>query len=227
MNSRAFLPVVSVFTAVFALLASSVLHAQQYRWIDKDGRVQYSDAPPPASAKDVRRTSPGSTGSGTAGTGAPGSFELAKAVKDFPVTIYTSPNCKEGCDLMRAALNKRGVPFAEKQVYDQETNDELKRVAGALEVPTLVVGSAVRRGFEQESVDALLDTGGYPRTGVLKPLAQKAPPPPDGSAPAADTTVKPAAEAEPATQKAGKYDPSGLVGPAPKQGRYGIPGETK
>ena len=36
--------------------------AQQYRWIDDKGRVQYSDTPPPASAKDVQRKRFGDSG---------------------------------------------------------------------------------------------------------------------------------------------------------------------
>ena len=48
MISRAFLLVL--------LTLAGLAHAQQYRWVDKNGRVQYTDTPPPASAKDVRKT---------------------------------------------------------------------------------------------------------------------------------------------------------------------------
>ena len=227
---RAFLPVFCVL-----LLAGGAAQAQQYRWIDKDGRVRYSDTPPPAGAKDVRKTTAGDTGGAAPQT----SYNLAKAQKDFPVTLYTSPNCKEGCDAMRGALNKRGVPFKEIQVYDQESNDELKRVSGAQEVPTLLVGRSVQRGFEQEAFDILLDSAGYPKVGVVRPLSQKAPAAPESYVPA--ERAKPEVEME-AAQKGGRYDPSGLTGPAPKpgqydpsgltgpeprQGRYGVPAETK
>ena len=140
---------------------------------------------------------------------------------------------------MRGALNKRGVPFKEIQVYDQESNDELKRVSGAQEVPTLLVGRSVQRGFEQEAFDILLDSAGYPKVGVMRPLSQKAPAAPESYVPA--ERAKPEVEME-AAQKGGRYDPSGLTGPAPKpgqydpssltgpeprQGRYGVPAETK
>lgn len=220
------------------LLAAGLAHAQQYRWIDKDGRVQFTDAPPPAGARDVRRTNVT-----TAKPAAPQvPFEVARLQKDFPVTLYTSPNCKEGCDLARGALNKRGVPFKEVQVWNPETNEELKKVSGAVEVPTMVVGRSVQRGFEQGAFDSLLDSAGYPRAGILPPLTQKAPGAPEGYV--AEGGAAPAAQPQPpqASPKAGpydasgltgpapkpgQYDPSGLTGPPPKPGQYGIPGEAK
>jgi len=133
------------------LLAAGLAHAQQYRWTDKDGSVRYTDAPPPAWAKDVRRTN--ITSAKPAAPQLP--FELTRLQKDFPVTLYTSPNCKEGCELARGALNKRGVPFKEVQVWNPETNEELKNVSGAAEVPTLLVGRSANRGFEQGAFDVM------------------------------------------------------------------------
>ena len=214
---RAFLPALGLA----ALLASAPAQAQ-YRWVDKSGRIQYTDTPPPAWAKDVRKEAAPSDAGGVAPQV---SYDLEKAKKDFPVTLYSSPNCKEGCDAVRAALNKRGVPFTEKQVYDQASNDELKRVAGAQEVPTLLVGRSVQRGFEQDAFDALLDSAGYPKAGVLKPLAQKAPPSPEGYAPP-NEAAKPAAEAAPVPAKGGRYDTTNLPATPSKPGKYGIPGES-
>lgn len=41
---------VQLFIAVAILLATATVAAQVYKWVDKDGKVQYSDTPPPASA---------------------------------------------------------------------------------------------------------------------------------------------------------------------------------
>ena len=38
------------FAAAAILLAAATVTAQVYRWVDKDGKVQYSDQPPPAGA---------------------------------------------------------------------------------------------------------------------------------------------------------------------------------
>ena len=41
---------VQLFTAVAILLATATVAAQVYKWVDKDGKIQYSDTPPPATA---------------------------------------------------------------------------------------------------------------------------------------------------------------------------------
>lgn len=123
------------------------------------------------------------------------------------------------------------MPFKEVQVYDPDTNEELKRVSGAVEVPTLLVGRSAQRGFEKSAFDALLDSAGYPKEGTLPALSQKAPAAPEGYVPAAERDAsRPTAQPEkPASPppKAGPYDTSGLEGTPQKPGQYGIPGESK
>ena len=41
---------VQLFIAAAILLATATVAAQVYKWVDKDGKVQYSDMPPPATA---------------------------------------------------------------------------------------------------------------------------------------------------------------------------------
>ena len=195
--------------AALLLCAVTVAQAQQlYRWTDEKGRVHITDTPPPASAKGVQKKKP-VTGGSDAGQQP---FELAVAMKDFPVSLYTSPNCKEPCAAARAALNKRAVPFREIQVWNEETNEVLKKVSGGNDVPTLVVGSSVHRGFEQEAYDSLLDSARYPKAGLLPPRAQAAPEAPEGYVPASERgeapkaePVKPAAEESEAPR--GPYSP--------------------
>ena len=148
--------------------------AQQYRWVDDKGRVQYSDVPPPASAKGVEKKN--FKGSVVDSGAIP--YELSLAMKNAPVTLYTSPTCTEGCTMARSALNRRGVPFREVQVWDEASNAELKKVAGNTFVPTLVVGRSVQTGFDPGAFERLLDSGSYPRN--LPARSQAAPPPPEG-----------------------------------------------
>jgi glutaredoxin len=141
--------------AILVLLGTAAFAAgaqQLYRWTDEKGRVHITDTPPPGSVRKAQQP-----------------FELAQAARDFPVTLYTSPNCKEPCAAARALLNKRGVPFKEVQVWDDPSNEELKRLSGGNDVPTLVVGRSVHRGYAQGSYDALLDSARYPRAGLLAP----------------------------------------------------------
>jgi glutaredoxin len=180
--------------------------AQLYRWTDEKGRVHITDTPPPSSAMNVQKKKPAAPS--VVESQMP--YELAQAVKDFPVTLYTSPSCKQGCDAARDALNKRSVPFKEVQVWDEQTNDELKRVSGGNDVPTLVVGRSVHRGFEQSAYDVLLDSARYPRAGLLRPRAQAVPDAPEGYVPPAERSAPPVAEPvkpEPEAPPAGPYAP--------------------
>jgi glutaredoxin len=192
--------------ALLAIVACASAAAQQlYRWTDEKGRVHITDTPPPAKARDVRTRDAGAPSAVTGQV----PYELAVAMKEFPVVLYTSPSCTAPCAAARDALNRRGVPFKETQVWNPETIAELRRIAGRTEVPVLVVGTSVQSGFEQGSYDALLDAARYPKAGILPARSQSAPPPPEGYAaagkpPAPKAAAKPAAE-EPAPQ--GPYAP--------------------
>jgi glutaredoxin len=183
--------------AVYAVAAS----AQLYRWTDETGRVHITDTPPPASAKGAQRLR---VPDNTVAAQAP--YELEQATENFPITLYTSPSCKEPCASARSALNKRGVPFKEVQVWDEASNAELKRVAGANEVPTLVVGRSVQVGFEQGAFDRLLDAARYPKAGAIPARSQGPPEPPEGYvARSGRGGAEPAEPEEPAAQ--GPYAP--------------------
>jgi glutaredoxin len=231
---RAFLLVLFVAAAA----AVGVAHAQQYRWTDAQGRVHLTDTPPPASAKNVRRIETGAAQS----EAAPLPFEVARLQKDFPVTLYTAPTCKDNCEQARAALNRRSVPFGEIQVWDADTAQKMKSVTGSDQVPALMVGRKVQIGFDQGNFDSLLSSAGYPATGVYPARNQAAPALPEGYIGPDGAVAKPAAtKAAPAAKagpydpsgltgpppKTGQYDPSGLTGPPPRPGQYGIPGERK
>lgn len=229
---RAFLLVLLAAAAA----VSGVAQAQQYRWVDGKGRVQFGDVPPPG-AKDVRKSNIATAKPEPA----PQPFELAQLQKNFPVTLYTAPICKEPCALARGALNRRGVPFSEIQVWNLETLEQLKKAAGGSDnVPALVVGRSALSGFDQGRFDALLNSAGYPAAGAFPARSQAPPALPEGfePPPVAEPVVPAAGPAQKAgpydssglagpAPKPGQYDPSGLTGPPPKPGQYGVPGESK
>ena len=160
-------------SAVLAALSLALLSAQAqttYRWVGKDGKVHYSDQPPPPSeTSEVQKKKLG-TGS-VVETGGP-SFEAQTAAKNFPVTLYTSANCKENCRIARDFLKRRGVVFSEKELKTQEDADEFKKTTGIgeLVVPVLQAGSKAEKGYEENAWHALLDTAGYPRGSGKLPL---------------------------------------------------------
>lgn len=143
---------------VLALVgASCTAVAQPYRWTDPaTGRTMISDLPPPGNAKGVTtvRRSEGNPDSQ--------SFALKRAVDNFPVTLFTAPDCLAECKQARDFLNGRGIPFTEIMVQTPEQFNELKALIGDLFVPTLRVGKQPVRGFLASSYTNLLDLAGYP-----------------------------------------------------------------
>lgn len=148
--------------AVLLAVALAGAQAQQlYRWVDKDGRVHYTQQPPPPYAKDVQRRS--------AVSGAPESSELPYATqlaaRNFPVTLFTSADCVAPCRDARDSLEKRGIPFEEIVVGEEKSVEELKRIAGRAQVPVLRVGKQIVVGFEPDIWKSALDGAGYPASG--------------------------------------------------------------
>src|SRR5436190_23066210 len=135
------------------LLASTCVNAQAYRWVDDKGRVQVGDKPP-SNARAVRKLDPREAPAG-AEVQQQVPFELQRAQKDFPVTLYTAPSCKEPCDMARATPNKRGVPFSEVPVLTPETREQLKARAWLESVHVPVVGRSGLSAVETARYDGL------------------------------------------------------------------------
>jgi len=193
-------------SVIFAVLlgAACAATAQMYRWTDEKGRVHITDTPPPSTAKGVQKKS-GTAGGTAADENAGLPYALQQAVKSFPVTLYTAPDC-DLCRAARGLLNARGVPFREVLVADETQAAELKRVAGALTVPSVAVGGSVQKGFEEGAYHSLLDIAGYPKAGAVPPRNQSEPKPaPPAAAAPADAATSPAEEAAPAGS--GPYAP--------------------
>lgn len=187
-----------------AALGTAQAQQKLYQWVDEKGTVHVTDTLPPPGARKVEQKM---YGSGAAAGQVP--YALADAQKNFPVTLYTAPSCKEPCELARAALNRRGVTFSEVQVWNEETNAQLKEVSQSNEVPVLTVGRTVQKGFEQGAYDSLLDSAGYPSAGILPAGKQAAPEPPQGF-------IAPEQRAEPSRPSAEPVKAE----PAPKLGPY-------
>lgn len=190
------------FVLIGLLCVTFAASAQLYRWTDERGRVHVTDTPPPPSAKDVKQRS-ASAGPATGGTDLP--YSVQRAAQTYPVTLFTAPDCGP-CGPARALLNTRGVPFREVLVVDEKQAEELKKAVGSLSVPSIRVGSAVQQGFEQGAYHSLLDTAGYPRTGILPPRNQAAPKPPSAAKPAVEAAA-PAETEESSEPTSGPYAP--------------------
>jgi glutaredoxin len=155
--------------ALVAALVAAPAHAAMYKWVDAQGRVQYSDTPPPPSARkaEEHKISPNTIQT----TGAP--FAVQEAAKRNPVTVWMS-DCGELCNQARDYLARRGVPHSLRNPSRQSEQEAWKQVsAGDNSVPLLLIGTTQKlKGFDEGQWSAALDAAGYPRSApALKPQA--------------------------------------------------------
>ena len=173
------------------LLAGAASAGEVYRWVDHGGVINYSDAPPPpgiVSELQQRQMSPSIVESET-------TSQLRKAMAKNPVTLFAG-SCGELCDQARALLDKRGIPYTERD--PEGSNDDEKALValtGKRMLPVLKVGDKVLKGFLADSWNKTLNDANYPETPLRvkpkpasaaaehpAPVAPKAPdgyPPPD------------------------------------------------
>jgi glutaredoxin len=155
--------------AVLAGLAvASVAQAQPiYRIIGPDGKVTFSDRPPPDAAGGKPTIAPTvALPGGGADTTASLPFELRSASGRYPVTLYSRPGCGP-CDAGRNYLSNRGIPFAEKTITSQEDIEALQRLSGTPTLPFVTIGGQQLKGFSEVEWGQFLDAAGYPKTSQL------------------------------------------------------------
>lgn len=190
-------------------LVSPLSQAQQvYRIVGPDGKVTFSDQPPPASSNAKVSGANTSPGGGAAPTGLP--FELRQVATKYPVTLYSGENCTP-CGAARSMLTSRGIPFTEKTVTTNEDIQALQRLSGAASLPFATIGSQQLKGFSDSEWTQFLNAAGYPPSSVLPSSYRRPAPTPlvsvstaPGPAPAAGGNPafveRPAAPAPAATQ---------------------------
>jgi Domain of unknown function (DUF4124) len=151
---------------------------QVYRYIDVDGRVVYSDKPPPPTAKDAQTKRIGGNSIGTSDL----SFATQQAQERYPVTLYTFA-CGVICDTAQALINKRGVPHTVIDVSQGDGADRLKRLTGGLDAPAMQVGDQYATGFNEGKWQGMLTDAGYPKTPAPRTTPVGRPPVPMATAP--------------------------------------------
>lgn len=177
--------------------------AQLYKSIGPDGKVTYSDTPPPAGKVERKNLSSNSPGEANL------PYELAQAARSHPVTFYSMPKCPV-CDEARTLLRQRGIPYTEKTITSAEDQLKLRDATGGLELPVLLVGRDKKPGFEPGAWQAALTAAGYPVSNKLPSnYAWRAPEP--AAPPAPTPTPKPSpAPPPPAPTPAPVIDPPGF-----------------
>jgi hypothetical protein len=170
--------------AVFA--ANAVAQNQQvYRYVDKDGRVVYSDRGPPSDARDVQ--SKRLRGNVIENNDIPVASQQAQ--ERFPVTLY-SFDCGEVCRQGEALLNRRGVPYSGVNVETPEGAEQLSKMTGELRAPVLQVGDRTFiKGYSEAQWNKALDEAGYPKAPAPRTTVAGRAPPPEATATTAATAT--------------------------------------
>ena len=192
-----------------AVLGALPAAAQVFRIVGPDGKVTFSDRPPPdgkaVPAKTVQM--PATAGSGTAGL----PVELRTTVARYPFVLYTSPECGAPCASARSFLSQRGIPYTERTVITQADIEALQKItAGQPRVPFATLGAQHLSGYSEIDWSQYLDAAGYPKTSQLPPSWRNPAP-----APLVAIQVQPVREAAEAAPPPRADLPARQADPAP------------
>lgn len=150
----------ALLVAAGAAFAGTAAPGQVYKWKDAKGELHYGDTPPQgAQVLPVGARAP-------VDPSLP--YELARAVRLHPVTLYTTTATPcDACDRGRSLLRARGVPFLEKTVNTLDDQQEQRRQTGKDALPLLLVGSRQVAGFQAAGWQEALDSASYPKQKML------------------------------------------------------------
>lgn len=195
-NIPVFAPKLAAAALIGVLIAPFASAQGVYRIVGPDGKVTYSDQPPPAATN--ARPVDGASSAGSAPPALPA--EIRQAASRYPVTLYTAADCSP-CDSGRSFLSARGIPFAEKTVNSSDDVAAFKRLSGASSLPLLTIGGQQLKGYSATEWGQYLDAAGYPKKSVLPPSYRREAATPLVEAQSAAAPAAPAARA-PAGQPA-------------------------
>ena len=214
-NAVKFLALNALILVAGSTLAPLAQAQQVYRIIGPDGKVTFSDQPPPAASTAKVSAANGRPAAGVAVASLP--FELKQVASKYPVTLYSGDNCVP-CGAGRSLLTSRGIPFTEKTVTTAEDVQALQRLSGDSSLPFMTIGSQQLKGFSDAEWTQFLNAAGYPTSSVL-PTSYHAPAPtalvslaaaPETAKPAAGNANAAAPAARPVRPAAQPDNPSGI-----------------
>ncbi len=157
-------PRLTVCSAGLTLMVCAMSAQAQYKVVQPDGSVTYTDRPPTSSNARVTPMSVSGARAAAVEVGLPS--ELRNAVRRYPVTLYTGAECQP-CDAGRRYLQQRGIPYSERRVSSEDDAAALERLVGGRTVPSLTIGAQPLRGLSEADWAAYLDVAGYPRESRL------------------------------------------------------------
>jgi glutaredoxin len=146
----------TLFCLAMLMCAPSVM-AGVYKWTDAQGRVHYSDSPPPeAKSKQVKIKI-----NSIQGPAIVSSVKTPSAVKaGSKVRIYTTTWCGY-CKRAKARLTAKGIPHEDLDVETSERGRLEYEALGGRGVPVILVGTQRMDGYDADRLDAMLIDAGW------------------------------------------------------------------
>jgi len=150
------------------LFAMSCVQAgEYYRGTNQSGKVKYYGDQLPLSKdvvveKKVFKVAPDPENADMP-------YETRIAHEHFPVTLYTSNDCKEKCVRAKDFLDNRGIPFVEKSLSSKRAISDFEDQSGSDAIPTLGVGKNYFADFSAKQWNSELDIAKYPKVAPYRP----------------------------------------------------------
>jgi hypothetical protein len=129
---------IQLFVAVAVLLAAATVTAQVYKWVDKDGKVQYTDTPPTVDAKGTpkkvdTRPASGSVVTPVAPAKSAPAKDAGKAAPAKPLTLEERNKDSEKRRAEQMEAEKKAADQAKVDKAYQERCKEATRYLRSLE----------------------------------------------------------------------------------------------
>ena len=165
--------IITVFISVVLLPLSPAVSAEIYKWKDKDGRIFYSDSPPPAGVDaeikvfgedpvEHRKTESPKLDSPKAKETAskPNRIEVdqKRPYKEINVVMYMTSWCRF-CRLAREYLRALDVNLLEYDVEKDKNKrgDMLGKSGGVGGVPVIDVEGIIIKGYNPDAIKAAIE----------------------------------------------------------------------
>jgi glutaredoxin len=142
MSFKQLLSILALFSLLNPLFAVNIFECE-----DATGNITFQDRCPPGTTPVNERNY---------ATSVPGGGTTTLS----PLTLYLVPTC-DTCNQLKEFLEIRNIRYTEKDVSeDINLQNELKDVAGELQVPALIVETTVLSGYNRSAlIQALTESG--------------------------------------------------------------------
>lgn len=147
---------ICICTMLFATFNAQAI--KLYKWVDSEGKISYQGQPPPPGQKYEEKSFT------EEGVNTQTSIDLKReqAAISAPATLYMTQECGS-CELVRKVFDLHAIPYLEVDVEnDIEAQEGLKKLTGALRIPSVTIGDKVISGFDRNKIEDILLSKGYP-----------------------------------------------------------------